>query len=76
MNLSTNEKLALIDLTQSQVYSLDHNEYATAEDYDFWNTLLTKLQDSKWTLLFYIGIPMNKDVDIFHFLVLLKQLKW
>ena len=47
MNLSPNETLALIDLTQSQVYSLDNNEYATAEDYDIWNTLLTKLQDSK-----------------------------
>ena len=41
MNLQ--EQNAVIKLVQTQLSSLDYNEYATEKDYIFWENLLNKL---------------------------------
>ena len=46
MTLTDSEKIAVTKLVQTQVQSLDYNEYAKEEDYTFWNNLLHKLSQS------------------------------
>ena len=41
--MTNQEQNAVIKLVQTQLSSLDYNEYATEKDYIFWENLLTKL---------------------------------